>query len=254
MSNYKLTVAISTFGYRALEFNLEALVPLESVQYLIVVQLGDVSKAQFSRKVEFVKTRDFISLIFVETSGVSNNRNTCLEEASGQFIWFCDDDLEILFENIEAIPTLFSDHGNPTILCGRSLNSQLLPRKAFATCSTKLSKFNTAKFATFEIALDLEKTRALGVKFDTNFGVGAKNRIGDEFVLLTDILKKGGNGVFLPVDWSIHPDVSSGLKFSSTSEKVKLQLAIFWRVFGFVAIPIYIAFLAKNYCDNWRDT
>jgi hypothetical protein len=87
--------------------------------------------------------------------------------------------------------------------------------------------------------------RAAGITFDENFGAGAENYLGDEYIFIADALNKGLKGDFLPVRVAIHPKDSSGSLWG-TPRDLKARAAVFDRVFGATA-PIFRAlFLLKS--------
>ena len=62
-----------------------------------------------------------------------------------------------------------------------------------------MSRFNSAKAETYEIMVRIESIRNAGIKFDENFGAGADNYLGDEYIFIADSIKKGLKGVFLQI-------------------------------------------------------
>jgi hypothetical protein len=108
-----------------------------------------------------------------------------------------------------------------------------------------LSKFNSAKAATYEMMVRVDAIRGAGVTFDENFGAGAENFLGDEYIFISDALNKGLKGDFLPVRVAIHPKESSGSTWG-TPRDLSARAAVFSRVFG-VTAPIFRAlFLLKS--------
>jgi hypothetical protein len=83
------------------------------------------------------------------------------------------------------------------------------------------------------------------IKFDEEFGAGTKNFLGDEYIFITDLLKIGGNAVFLPITISIHSSQSSGVAlYDQTAMQVRAR--VFDRVFDFWAPLVRALFFIKN--------
>jgi hypothetical protein len=78
------------------------------------------------------------------------------------------------------------------------------------------------------------------------FGAGAENYLGDEYIFITDLLKKGGKGVFLPLTIAIHPEESSGSRWGTESD-LRARAQVFQRVFGRYAPFVRTAFYLKNF-------
>ena len=91
----------------------------------------------------------------------------------------------------------------------------------------------------------VDAIRGAGVTFDENFGAGAENFLGDEYIFIADALNKGLKGDCLPVRVAIHPKESSGSTWG-TPRDLSARAAVFSRVFG-VTAPIFRAlFLLKS--------
>ena len=56
----------------------------------------------------------------------------------------------------------------------------------------------------------VEAIRNAGIQFDENFGAGVDNFLGDEYIFIADALKRGLQGMYLPIRVAIHPKESSG--------------------------------------------
>ena len=92
----------------------------------------------------------------------------------------------------------------------------------------------------------VESVRNKRVAFDENFGAGVQNYLGDEYIFITDLLKKGGKATFLPLTIAIHPEESSGSRWGTESD-LRARAQVFQRIFGVTAPLIRIAFYLKNY-------
>jgi hypothetical protein len=92
----------------------------------------------------------------------------------------------------------------------------------------------------------VESAKSRGVRFDESFGAGVENFLGDEYIFITDLLKKGGRAVFLPVTVAIHPEESSGSRWGTDSD-LRARSQVFARVFGVYAPLVRTAFYLKNY-------
>ena len=91
----------------------------------------------------------------------------------------------------------------------------------------------------------VEAIRSKGISFDEEFGAGAKNYLGDEFIFIADLIDAGGKGVSHPAVLAIHPDESSGSRWGSAKD-FNARLAIFDRVFGTGAFVIRLGFALRR--------
>jgi hypothetical protein len=83
--------------------------------------------------------------------------------------------------------------------------------------------------------------RRLGVRFDEDFGAGAKNYLGDEYIFVVDLVRAGGKAVFAPITLAQHPTESSGSRWGSAQDR-RARAVIFTRVFGFFAPLVRLPF------------
>jgi hypothetical protein len=114
-------------------------------------------------------------------------------------------------------------------------------RKQYPNQVTKLGSLNSARAATYEMIVRVSEIRRLGVRFDENFGAGAKNYLGDEYIFVVDLVKAGGKAIFAPITLAQHPTESSGSRWGSANDR-RARAIIFTRVFGALAPFIRLPF------------
>lgn len=237
-----LTVAISTTNLRIRNLTHEIIKPHNGIVYLIVVQSsnGDFECARtwINANLNLVDRCD-VKFIFERSMGVAKSRNICIENSTSKFLWFCDDDLEVKHEVLDDLLVIWNKHPECAAVCVGSLNNIGNPRKRFLKKVQTLNRFNSAKYATFEISVNLSWLRRSMVKFDTKFGAGATYWIGDEYIFLADIMDVGGKVLYSPLYPSVHCDASSGFRQPGIVEYFNLKRAVFVRVFG--PLGIFIA-------------
>jgi hypothetical protein len=117
-------------------------------------------------------------------------------------------------------------------------------RKSYPTKSHQLKLTNSAKAATYEMMIRVSDIKGAGIKFDENFGAGATNYLGDEYIFIADALRSGLKGQFEPIVIATHPTESSGSLRNSTTDR-RARAKIFSRVFGIWAPVMRGLFLAK---------
>ena len=117
-------------------------------------------------------------------------------------------------------------------------------RKNYPSRAHKLKLTNSAKAATYEMMIRVADIKVAGVKFDENFGAGAANYLGDEYIFIADALRSGLTGSFQPIVISMHPSESSGSLRNTADDRVA-RSKIFSRVFGIWAPAMRLLFIAK---------
>jgi hypothetical protein len=123
-------------------------------------------------------------------------------------------------------------------------------RKRYPIKAHPLKLTNSAKAATYEMIIRVPEVKKASVRFDENFGAGAENYLGDEYIFIADALRAGLKGMFLPLVIATHPNDSSG-SFHNTKQDALVRSRIFSRVFGLWAPLMRILFILKPPSKNF---
>lgn len=235
-----LSEPLLTFGYSTQAQRVKNITfPTKSDdrEFLVLVQNPDESSYNF----DFPHAK----LIELKSRGVAKSRNAALKHASGKYLIFGDDDITFDEAGIQTLLQYFESNPDCSIILAQTSDETGTLRKSYPAKAHKLSKYNSAKAATYEMMIRLDSIRAAGISFDENFGAGVENYLGDEYIFISDALDKGLKGDFLPVRVAIHPKDSSGSLWG-TPKDLKARATVFGRVFGATA-PIFRAlFLLKS--------
>jgi hypothetical protein len=178
--------------------------------------------------------------------GVAKSRNVVLNSAETRYLLFGDDEIVFLSDGIKSAISYLESNPKCDLVLAQAVDTKGVLRKSYPKKEVKLTKFNSAKAATYEMIVRVESVRNKGVAFDENFGAGVENYLGDEYIFITDLLKKGGKATFLPLTIAIHPEESSGSRWGTESD-LRARAMVFQRVFGVTAPLIRIAFYLKNF-------
>lgn len=234
-SEITLTIGYSTLAQRAKNIRF----PKEKSDREFIVIVQSENEAELSLEI------DEEQLIRLKSRGVAKSRNAALRSASGKYLLFGDDDVTFSEAGIDEVLEYFEDHPECSVIMAQAVDESGALRKNYPTKLHKLTRFNSAKAATYEMMVRVDAIRAKGIKFDENFGAGVENYLGDEYIFITDALKKGLKGVFLPITVAIHPKDSSGSGWGSRRD-LTARAAVFTRVFGSAAPFARALFLLKS--------
>jgi glycosyltransferase involved in cell wall biosynthesis len=190
-------------------------------------------------------------LVELKSRGVAKSRNAAIQYASGKYLIFGDDDITFVEEGLQECIAYFESHPDCSIIMAQTSDENGKLRKAYPKKAHKLSRFNSAKAATYELMIRIESIRNAGIRFDENFGAGADNYLGDEYIFIADSIKKGLKGVFLPIKLAIHPSESSGSAWG-TQRDLGARAKVFSRVFGPIAPFFRALFLIKSQLFKFR--
>jgi glycosyltransferase involved in cell wall biosynthesis len=225
-----------TIGYSTLTNRAKNIKFLNSVSNLVIVQNPDSTiLPTFSTEVKVLELKN---------RGVAKSRNTAISNAETEYLLFGDDDIEFNELGIAAALDYFKANPEVSILLMQATDETGKLRKRYPAKSHKLKLTNSAKAATYEMMIRVSDINGAGIKFDENFGAGAPNYLGDEYIFIADSLRAGLKGQFEPIVIATHPTESSGSLRNSTSDR-SARAKVFSRVFGIWAPFMRTLFLAK---------
>ena len=231
----KLTIAYSTLPGRLKGITYPS--QREDQEILVLVQNAEESSYVFNEQ--------SAKLVELKNRGVAKSRNAALDRASGEILLFGDDDMQFIESGINEALAYFEAHPECSIILAQAVDESGVLRKNYLNEITPLRLTNSARAATYEMLVRVDALREKKIRFDEEFGAGATNYLGDEYILIADALRAGLAGVHLPVKIAIHPKESSGSRWGSEAD-LSARAKVFNRVFGWRA-PIYrAAFLART--------
>ena len=231
-----------TIGYSTLADRLNNIAPPKvDLPHDVFISIQNPSNSEFTLPTNF----EFRSATANE-KGVAKSRNKVLRSTETKYLLFADDEIEFLSNGIKSAISYLEANPRCDLVLAQAVDNKGVLRKSYPKSEAKLTKFNSAKAATYEMIVRVDSVRSKGVTFDENFGAGAENYLGDEYIFITDLLKKGGRATFLPLTIAIHPEDSSGSRWG-TEPDLRARAMVFQRVFGFTAPLIRTAFVFKNF-------
>jgi hypothetical protein len=237
-----------TIGYSVLAERLKNLIyPSLTIPHKVLVSVQNPTNTHFVKnsQVKYLESNDI---------GVTKSRNLILSNCDSEILVFGDDDAVFLEDGICKCLEYFTSNPNIDLILAQSINTNGVLRKKYKNKSYKLNKFNCAKAGTIEIMVRASSAKIKRITFDEEFGAGTKKFLGDEYIFITDLLKIGGNAVFLPITIAAHPSQSSGVT-SYNQTTMQARARVLNRVFGFWAPLGRAVFFIKNFrrTGNLRD-
>ena len=230
-----LTIAYSTLPSRIKSIKFPN--PQEDREVLVLVQNQDESSYVFNARAA--------KLVELKNRGVAKSRNAAIDRASGKYLLFGDDDITFDEGGIATAVTYFENNPDCSLILARAIDESGNLRKNYVSSKMPIRLTNSARVATYEMLVRVDAIRERKIRFDEDFGAGADNYLGDEYIFVADALRAGLKGVHLPINLAVHPAESSGSRWG-TKEDLQARAKVFKRVFGWKA-PLYRAgFLIKT--------
>ena len=209
---------------------------LNSVNNLVVIQNPEGNQIpNFSGE---------ITVLVLQNSGVAKSRNAAIENTNSKYLLFGDDDIEFSEAGIASAINFLDANQDISILLMQAVDETGKLRKSYPGKAHALKLTNCAKAATYEMAIRVSDIKSKGIRFDENFGAGATNYIGDEYIFIADALRAGLKGQFEPYVIATHPTQSSGSLQNSAKDR-SARARVFTRVFGMWAPVMRLLFLVK---------
>lgn len=230
----KLEILICTHGLETIKrLAYDRLPQIDGVGYLISWQVPEGAVPAIPDGL----LRSDVRVVVSGKTGVSNNRNNCLDHARGPLCLMSDDDLTFYPDGIRAVIDAF--HRWPSIDFAMfqytGADNKLYPLEEYDIVR-KLAKNH---FVTeFEIAFRLEPIRRSGVRFNPNFGVGGTDYLAGEGPLwVHGLLQKGLKGRFFPIDVVNHPGLTTAGDEGAKPEVLRSDGAYIAVAYPLTAIP-----------------
>ena len=237
MSDALLTVGFSTLAERVNTIE----PPRLSIAHKVFLSIQDPHNSSEPLPTNFV----FDSVKSSER-GVAKSRNTVLRNADTKYLLFADDEIVFLDRGIKLALEYLEEHPECDLVLTQAIDTTGALRKRYSKKRVQLTKFNSAKAATYEMIVRVDTIKSKDVYFDETFGAGVSNYIGDEYIFIADLINKGGTAMFLPITIAIHPKESSGSLWGTDRDLIA-RAQVFQRVFGTLAPFVRAVFFFKNY-------
>ena len=213
-----LYVIISTFNDRAENLINVLLEPENKIIYVISHQITKRLKKNTEYVIEKIKSRKDVIYSPISSTGLSNNRNNALKLISNGIVLCSDDDVKFYKDTFKNVIRSFTKYPQADIItfkiktpCGKDF-------KHYPDNFLKHNFKTIFRVGSVEIAFRVKKIKDANLSFDEKFGVGSdKYQVGEEYIFLSDALKKRLNCYFLPIPILIHPLISTG---DSLEEKI----------------------------------
>lgn len=244
----RLSVLVCTFGDEGIRRVAEADYPVvDGVEYCISWQLpeGEAVTPEALRRPD-------IKVSVSRTRGLSRNRNLSLEMASGELALISDDDVRYTPEYFDNLFKAFGQYPEADLITFK-YESKDYP-KSFSDFSFDLRHSPKGYFTTsFEIAFRT-KSVAGRLKFDENFGIGARWPSGEEDIFVHDAKRHGLCLRFVPLPVARHDGTTTSDREAAKGRYVETKGAVFRILFPFTWPLRMLTHLPRRHRDMSAGT
>ncbi len=221
-----------TIGYSVLAERAKNIIPPKNIAWeLLVITQGGESALSIPDAKQ----------IRLNSIGVAKSRNAAIENATGEYLVFADDDIVFDEGGLQEAIEYLDNHPRLSLLLTQAADPSGKLRKRYPPKEQDLTLLNSARAATYEMIVRVSEVKKLGIRFDEKFGAGVENYLGDEYIFIADLIRAGGKARFVPITTAIHPEISSGAGWGTDRDRVA-RAKVFTRVFGALAPFVRLAF------------
>ncbi|WP_370979254.1 glycosyltransferase [Agaribacterium sp. ZY112] len=216
-----LTVAISTFGGRvsgALDVVEQLTGHMAWIEVVLVHQVPSefVLEQSALQAVQLLKDKADVHYVLSQEQGLTKSRNLAISYASGAYVWLMDDDIEFVQGAFLELK-LRLEQSAAACLSFQSLKAGGGLRALYAKDRAELNARDRLRVASFELILDRRFIIDHHVLLREDMGVGSNTGInmGEEAVLLSDVVRAKGLVEQHRLAVVVHPDESTGTNYNA---------------------------------------
>ncbi|MCD9522779.1 glycosyltransferase [Photobacterium carnosum] len=241
--NNKLSFLISTKGSGIKKIKLPEL--HDDVAYVIVHQ--DYNACNESEFFSILERSD-VTYIKDEGLGLTRSRNIAIKNARSDYCYILDDDVTIIEGAINKIMYIIDNHKFGLAAFRVEVDGGNFFKK-YKNKIVKINMISAARVCSIEILFNRNIINDKKVIFNERFGLGTNLPSGEEYIFITNCLKKGIECLAFPISTVIHPIESSGDDFFTDKAKVVAKKEMFKEITGVQYSLLWGAFLVKKIPD-----
>lgn len=212
-----ITIACSTFGNRlsgAAEVYRRVKQLAVDVVVMIIhqVPVSTILDPEVALIQQRLRSDPGVIYIESQTQGLTRSRNIALQTCNSKYLLITDDDIWFVDDAFSGLSDHLASCLDVACHTFESLKEPRQLRAIYPADKQVLSDRQILRVASFEMVVDCEYIRKLGILMRDDMGVGAGSNItmGEETVFLADIRRAGGLVKHHKKILVIHADVSTG--------------------------------------------
>ena len=189
-----------------------------------------------------------VTIINSLEKGLSKSRNELLYNANADIGLIADDDLVYLDGYDEIIKKAYGENSEADIICFKVYKGEK-PFKKYRNKQKKINFIKSFQKSSVEITYKINSIIKNNIKFDENFGAGAKNyTAGEENIFLVDCLRKGLKIIYIPIFIARLDDTKESNWFRGYDyQYFKTKGAVFYRISRFWYFLLILQFAIRKY-------
>jgi len=239
-----LNILISTLNNRILGLK-NIITNDENIIYTISHQVMEELNTETMKYIQTLCSSNNIIYSKIHSQGVAINRNNALKHrVKGSICLLSDDDVIYFKGSFKQIIQKFKEDNNLEFLTFKIKTFSGKDYKNYKAHEFKHTLKSLSIIGIIDVAFKEEMIEKYSLRFDERFGPGGEYSIGEDFIFMTDAIKKKANILYKPIDIVQHEDIGTGMVLRD--DIIFGRGAMFARVFGKLSFIINIYFAIKN--------
>jgi hypothetical protein len=195
--------------------------------------------------IEELKNTNNIIYSMLTSKGVARNRNNALKyRVKNSICLLCDDDVIYFKNSFSTILSIFEKDQSLEILTFKIKTFEGKDYKNYKDFEFQQTIRSLTNIGIIDIAFREGIIDKYNLDFEERFGPGAYYGIGEDFIFMTDAIKRKVNIVYKPIDIVQHEYIGTGQILRD--DIIFGRGAMFARVFGYYSILLNLYFALKN--------
>jgi len=241
----KLNILIATINNRII--GLENIIS-NDVDVIFTISHQVIDKLDF-KSINFIKkikNKNNVIYSEINSKGVAKNRNNALKHRIKNTICLlCDDDVIYFEDSFKKILFEFENDPSLEFLTFKIKTFGGKDYKRYREYSFKHNIKTLSNIGIIDVAFKEEVIKKYSLSFDERFGPGAYYSIGEDFIFMTEAVKKKANIIYKPLEIVQHDDIGTGQILRD--DIILGRGAMFAKVFGYFSFFLNIYFSLKNF-------
>lgn len=168
--------------------------------------------------------------------GLARSRNAAAAWCQGDILVPTDDDVVFLDGAYDSITSAFEKYPEADIITFKILTPDGRDYKNYPVSGYRHTRLSIASVSSVEIAIRGSSLRRLGLRWDEQFGLGARYGGCLEIAFLSNALRRGAVARYVPAPIVVHPADSSGSVFNQRTAFIRG--ALFGQMFGWMGFGL----------------
>ncbi len=164
-----------------------------------------------SKEAVLVSSYENIKVVNDSNFGLSRSRNRAMFSCEAKWAWILDDDVVLLPGAVKFLKKVLNENEQHCLTIVKAIDFSHNDRRTYPDQAGFLrTQKQIENISSIEMVIHVPTFKKLNLAFDERFGLGASFPMGEEYILVKDIIEHGEHIYFIPISLVQHDVFSSG--------------------------------------------